>query len=815
MNGALEVDKYPLPKPEDLFASLAGGKKFSKIDLTSAYQQLRLEEDCQELTTINTHKGLYKYTRLPFGVSSAPAVFQQVMDTVLQGLPNVICYLDDVLITGSTVEEHLKNLEKVLQRLQQYNIRAKRSKCFFLCDSVVYLGHRVDADGLHTTDQKVEAVKKAPRPQNVQELRSFLGLVHYYGRFLPNLATLLHPLNVLLQNDSPWEWTPQCTAAFEGAKKLLMSAPVLAHYDPSLPLKLAGDASGYGLGAVISHVMPDGSERPVAYASRTLSPSERNYSQIEKEALSLVFGLRRFHQYVYGRHFTLVTDHKPLLALLGPKSGIPPLAASRMQRWALLLSSHSYDIQYRRTQDHSNADGLSRLPLDSLPGTSECSYTIGQIQALPTTCDQIARETQRDPVLSQVYHNVIHGWPVETPENLKPFVTCKDELSTESRCLLWGSRVVVPPKLRAPLLKELHRSHPGVTRMKAIARSYMWWPGLDKAVEELVRNCISCQSNRHNPAPAPLHPWIWPSQPWQRVHLDFAGPFLGRMFLVAVDAHSKWPEVVEMSSTTATKTIGVLRHIFATYGLPVQVVTDNGPQFVAEEFAHFLKSNGVKHIKSSPYHPSTNGLAERFVQTFKSAMKTGAADTTEVRLRLEEFLLSYRSTPHTTTSRSPSELFLGRPIRTRLDLIRPDRNSKVFQRQSQQQIDHDKHSRSRELCTSQRVMARNYRQGERWLPGVVVQKLGPLTYSIQLDSGMLWRRHIDQLHPIRDDTVTAPPDIEQCILPSSSESETVPDQPMIPPTQPTAQNSTPPRPSSRYPVRDRQPPAWYAPMIHH
>ena len=549
INPALEVDKYPLPKPDDLFASLAGGKKFSKIDLTNAYQQLNLTEECQELTTINTHKGLYRYTRLPFGVASAPAIFQQVMDTVLQGLPNVICYLDDVLVTGSTVEEHLTNLENVFKRFQKYNIRAKRSKCSFLCDSVEYLGHRVDANGLHTTDRKVEAVKKAPLPKNVQELRSFLGLVHYYGKFIPNLATLLHPLNSLLQTQSPWKWTQECTVAFEEAKKSLISAPVLAHYDPALPLKLAGDASSYGIGAVVSHVMPDGSERPVAFASRTLSSSEANYSQLEKEALSLIFGLHRFHQYVYGRQFTLLTDHKPLVTLLGPKTGIPPLAAARLQRWALFLSSHTYDIQYKRTHDHANADGLSRLPLKSQIATAECFYTIGQIEALPTTVDHIARETQRDPTLKQVYRYTISGWPNEISKDLKPFQKLASELSTESHCVMWGSRVVIPDKLHEPLQKELHRGHPGITRMKAVARSYMWWPGMDQALEEQVRHCIPCQANRNNPTPAPLHPWIWPSQPWQRVHLDFAGPFLGRMFLIVVDAHSKWPEVIEMTTT--------------------------------------------------------------------------------------------------------------------------------------------------------------------------------------------------------------------------------------------------------------------------
>ena len=252
INPVLEVDQYPLPKPDNIFATLATGKYFSKIDLTHAYQQMKLKEDSRHLVTINTHRGLFRYTRLPFGVASAPSIFQKVMDTVLQGLPKVICYLDDILVSEATREEHLQNLENVLQRLQQYNIRAKRSKCVFMCESVDYLGHRIDATGLHTLSSKVKAVQNALQPKNVQELRSFLGLLHYYGKFLPNLATLLHPLNALLKSGSKWVWSTECSKAFQAAKQLLVTAPVLAHYVPELPIRLAGDASAYGIGAVIS-----------------------------------------------------------------------------------------------------------------------------------------------------------------------------------------------------------------------------------------------------------------------------------------------------------------------------------------------------------------------------------------------------------------------------------------------------------------------------------------------------------------------------------------------------------------------------------
>ena len=246
---------------------LTGGKIFTKLDLTAAYQQMLLDKESSKLVVINTHQGLYRYTRLPFGVASAPAVFQRAMDSILQGIPHVICYIDDILITGATVAEHDSNLDEVLRRLQEYGVRLKREKCSFFKESVEYLGHCISAEGAHTTKEKTQAMLEAPEPKNLQELRSFLGLLNYYGKFIPNLASLLHPLHQLLKKDQKWQWSQKCSEAFVEAKKKMTSAPVLAHYDPKLPIVLAGDASAYGVGAVISHSFPDGSERPIAFAS--------------------------------------------------------------------------------------------------------------------------------------------------------------------------------------------------------------------------------------------------------------------------------------------------------------------------------------------------------------------------------------------------------------------------------------------------------------------------------------------------------------------------------------------------------------------
>ena len=843
-NPQIDVEQYPLPRPQDMFATLSGGQKFTKLDLRQAYFQLPLEESSRKYVTINTHRGLYEYTRLPFGVSSAPALFQKTMDTILQGLPGVTCYIDDILVTGANDQEHLQNLEQVLERLSHQGMRLKESKCSFLMPSVDYLGHRIDASGLHPTSEKLEAVLKAPTPRNLKELRSFLGLINYYGAFIPNLSSFLQPLHALLQKDTRWKWTEQCDQSFKAAKDSLTSPPVLVHYNPKLPLRVAADASSHGLGALLSHVMPDQSERPIAFASRTLSSSEKKFAQVEKEALALVFAIKKFHLYLYGRTFTLFTDHKPLLTILGPKKAIPTLAAARLQRWALLLASYTYEIEYKSSQRHSNADALSRLPLpqaepkyDSMvaPDVFSC-LNMSQVEALPVTAKAIQKASRIDPVLSKVILYTRKGWPSTVRDVFKPYYHRRNELTVEEDCLLWGTRIIIPSALRSSILEDLHRDHPGVVRMKAMARSYLWWPKLDKEIEQCEKQCDHCQAVKGHPPSAPLHPWIWPDRPWQRVHLDFAGPFCEKMFLICVDAHSKWPEVIEMSKTTATRTIAELRKLFAANGLPEQniIVTDNGPQFTSDEFSLFLRSNGVKHIRCSPYHPASNGLAERFVRTFKEAMKAGRADSLPLQHRLANFLLTYRTTPHATTNEPPCVLFQGRHLRTRLDLLRPDRERTVANKQAHQKSQHDQHSRYRDIAVGQRVFARNLQPRLPWLPGRVISSLGPVSVLIKLEDGRVWKRHIDHVkvassgEDFSDIQASAGSDIsmesdEECqsgkesVKSEDSDSPPAPENSSVSPSHSTVDSTPPaaPMPTLRRSTRQRTVPKRFADYTKH
>ena len=448
VNPVLESDQHPLPRVEDLFATLAGGKLFTKLDLAQAYLQVPLDCQSRQYVTINTHKGLYRYTRLPFGLSSAPAVFQKTIEKILQGLPGIVAYLDDVLVTGKDERTHLENLERVLARLQEYGLNRKKAKCTFMAAQVEYLGYRVSGEGIHTSPGKTSDVSNAPRPNNVQELRSFLGLVNYYGKFVPNLASI--------------------------------AAPVLVHFDPTLPLRLSCDASSYGVGAVLAHIMTDGSERPVAYASRTLTPAEKNYAQVERESLALIFGVKRFHLYLYGRLFTLITDHKPLTTILGAKTGISGLAAARLQRWAVILSSYRYQLEFRKGSTHCNADALSRLPREAERVEADMSkkaahlFNITQLESLPVNARQIARETAKDPVLSKVLQYTLSGWPKEVDDViLKPYFYRRTQLGIEEGCLMWGMRVIVPTSLRKRVLEELHNTHPGSENERSCSNSCM------------------------------------------------------------------------------------------------------------------------------------------------------------------------------------------------------------------------------------------------------------------------------------------------------------------------------------------------------
>ena len=752
VNPVCNIDSYPLPIPEDIFATLSRGKSFTKLDLSHAYHQLKLSEESQKYAVINTHKGLFAFTRLQYGLNCAVGIFQRVMENVLKDIPHVAIYVDDIVITGPTEEEHLKSLELVLHRLSSSGLKLKRNKCSFMNKEIQYLGHKLSAEGIHASDEKVLAIDQFHTPKNKQELSTFNGMVKYYHRFLPSVSKVMAPLYVLERGNSEWSWGEKESNAFLEAKKLLKSNTLLVHYDPDKPLVLTCDASSYGLGAVLEQENEEGLLKPVSYASRTLSKSEKNYCQTEKEGLSVVWAVSKFHKYLYGRNFQIWTDHKPLIGLLGETKAVPHIASGRIIRWSVMLSGYKYSLKYKQGCRIPNADCLSRFPLQidefEPPCVGEEVLLLEHVNYTNVNSSDIQRWTDRDPILAQVRSYVLKGWNdnCELDEDFKPYVNRKNELSVLQGCILWGNRIVVPPQGRESVTEELHDTHPGIVKMKNLARCYVWWPNIDKDLERKVNSCKKCQEYRFCAIDKlPLHPWEFPSKPWSRIHIDYAGPIEGQMYLVVIDAYSKWLEVIATSGCTSKITVSKLRQLFCTHGLPDVIVSDNATCFSSEEFQNFVEKNGIRHITSAPYHPATNGLAENAVKTFKTALKKCEGSKDDI---LYRFLFDYRIMPHVTTGVPPCELMMKRRLKTRFDLLRPDLDNYVVKKQEAQARNYkgNKCKIVKSFEAGDHVYFKNYaRGGPPNTSGIVEECTGPVSCKILSSEGNVVHRHFDQM----------------------------------------------------------------------
>ena len=425
------------------------------------------------------------------------------------------------------------------------------------------------------------------------------------------------------------------------------------------------------------------------------------------------------------------------------------MASARVQRWALTLSAYNYKVQYVPGREHANADVFSRLPLPvqpkEVPMPEELVFLMESLEISPVTVKQIKAWTDHDPILATVRRFVKQGWPKSAEPEFHPYYSRKLELSIQDYCILWGSRIIVPKPGREQLLSLLHEGHPGISKMKGLARSYVWWPNIDADIEAQVKRCNQCQLNQPSPPIVPMHPWEWPEHPWERIHIDFAGPFMGKMFLLVIDAHSRWMEVEIVNVASTQNTIEHLRTMFVRFGLPKVMVTDNGTCFTSNDFAKFARRNQICHVRIAPYHPSSNGLAERAVQTFKLGMKKQTNGMLQT--KLSRFLFHYRLSPNTTTGIAPAELMLKHQPRSHLDSIVPNIKGNIRQQQQKQKTKHDVCSRVRTFKQGDSVLVRNFgkRTDSQWLPGVITELCGTNSYKVQLDNDQIVQRHADHI----------------------------------------------------------------------
>lgn len=759
INPQLVEVKYPLPRVEELFAKIKGGQMFTKLDLSRGYNQLVLDDDSKKLVALSTHRGVYLMNRLPFGITPASGIFQREIERILQGIPNVVNFIDDILITGKNNEEHLRTIKRVLKRLRDVGLKLEKSKCEFFQHEVTYLGHTISKDGLKKCKKNVDAIANAPLPKSVTEVRAFCGMANYYGKFVNNMAGTLGPLYRLLRKDVKFDWTADCDNAVKSIKNAIVSDNVLCHFDPDLPVVLTCDASNRGLGAILSHRIAGNIIKPIAFASRTLNNAEANYSTIHKEGLAIIFGVKKFYQFLVGRHFILQTDHKPLVSIFKPTNGIPVMAAGRVQRWSVYLSGFDYTIEHVKSE-HNLSDVLSRLPLQKGEPNSEVdeenmylNFMSNNFPSKTVTYKDIQRESRKDVEIAAIANAVKNNdWRdvFERKPELKAFQNKGDEMAVERDILMWGGRVVIPKKLRQDMLQSVHLSHMGIVKTKSLCRSHFWWPNLDKDIESMIKNCEQCSQLLPDPAKTELIPWRSEERPWSRIHLDFAGPIKNVYLLIIVDAFSKWIEVFITKNPNAQFTLDKLYEISCRFGIPDTIVTDNGAQFKNNEFETFTTKFGIKHVFTAPGFPATNGQAESAVKVVKKGIRAtlGDGSTRDLQSVLNQFLFDYRITPHTSTLDSPAKLLMKRELRNRLSLIKPLTTSETIENQQRRQIRNHGGRVMRHILVGDRVWARDYTNPNKkaWAAGRIRQILGKRNFLVQFGgAGRLIKRHIDQI----------------------------------------------------------------------
>ena len=652
-----------MPTLDEITSQLTGMKYFIVLDATSGYWVVLLSKESSLLTTFQTPFGRFCYLRMPFGICSAQEVFQKRMDRVFGELPGVHVIVDDILVTGSTIEEHDKRLHSTLMIARENGVKFDPKKIQKCSTEVKFFGELITKDGLKPDPSKVAVVKNMKTPQSRKELKSQLGMFTYLAQYSPHLSDKTAILRELVKKDNQWNWGPEHEAAFDEVKKIIteVPGPVLKFYHPRKPVTLQVDASQWGLGAM---VLQDG--KPVAYASKTLTAAQEAYAQIEKEALALVFGCEKFHQYLYGRDFVAKTDHKPLEIIMRKPLQSTPL---RLQRMRIRLQRYNITVKYKPRKEIPVADTLSRSGAreeDSSEDLHLESYVEGIMKEMPVSDDKlkdIRNATENDAELQELRHYVKKGWPEtlkETPAPVLSYWNSRDEINEINGIMFKGEKIIIPKSMRQEMLTKIHTGHMGIQKSKERARDVVYWTGMCKEIEKFVERCSTCQEHQNFPQKEPLLPHSISSRPWQIIGTDLFW-WNNTNYLLVVNYHSNFPEICRLPNTQSSTVIQHTKSIFTRYGIPEAVISDNGPQYASQEYEEFANAWGFCHNTSSLAYPQSIGLAERTVQTAKNLLEKAKASGEDPYLSR----LSYRNTP-VSDAGSPAQLLMNRRLRTDL-----------------------------------------------------------------------------------------------------------------------------------------------------
>ena len=754
LNKNIKRTYHKTPTIEELTNKFSGAKFFSKLDARHGYWSVKLDDESSKLTTFNSPKGRYRFTRLPFGLNVSQDVFQKHMDDILDQCPGTTGITDDVVVYGKTEEEHDRNLQHLMEVARKTGLIFNEEKCFIKQRQIKFFGTLFGADGAQPDPDKTEEIRNLPAPKNVTELQQFLGMIQYMSPFIPKLAEHTAPLRALTKKDTKWEWNSSHQAAFNKVKDMICNDTSLAYFDVNAPTTIQVDASRHGLGAALTQ-----NGKAIAFASKALTETEQRYANIERELLAVVFGCERFHTYVYGKNFNVESDHKPLEQIQKKSLDKTP---PRLQRMMLRLQRYDMTISYRPGKEMLLADALSRIN-PTLGPEIDLDKSVFAVQFSTNRLQQLKEETQKDNTLTSLKDVIVNGWPEnakDLPKNLRPYWSMKDQLTTENDLILQGERIIIPNTMKSYILHTIHTGHLGIEKCRLRANTCVYWHGMSRDIETFVKQCITCRTHQNSQPREPLHQHDIPEHPWQTLGTDIM-MFDGHDYIIVTDYYSKMPFVHKMTKsgqTTSAHIITYMKQLFGEHGIPEKLISDNGKPYTSHEFKQFTTEWGIQHITSSPRYPQSNGMAERNVQTIKNIMRKSKETHTDINLAL----LAFRTTPIDNSLPSPAEILYSRKVRTNLPSIMKNHSphkhhvkTQLQKRQNSQKHYYDKHAHElNKLHPGQPVMMQKEEKG-KWTPATVINNTDePRSYIVQTPNNQTYRRNRRHLIDLQNRTHT-------------------------------------------------------------
>lgn len=656
---------FSMPTLEQIMAELDGATWFSTIDISNAFFHIELDEGSRHLTNFFTEFGMFRCVRLPFGLCNAPDLFQETLQRkILGGCKGCKNYQDDILVFGSTKEEHDQNLAAVLACLANHNVRLNESKCVFGSQIVGFLGFTLTPEGWMIEEEKISAIKNFRTPISCSEVKSFLGLVTFVDKFIVHRATKTEHLRALAAAER-FYWTEDENREFTYLKdEALKRIKRLGYYNPSDRIELFVDASPIGLGAVLVQYNKDDQPRIIACASKVLSSTEQRYPQTQKEALAVVWGVERFSCYLLTTTFVVRTDAEANEYIYNASHRLGRRAVTRAEGWALRLQSFDFTVK-RIPGDENVADALSRL----IPVTQETECFDDDeekhfLRALDVGCmeltwSEIESASEDDAELRLVREALEKKkWSNE----IRIYEAQRKRIHCLGPLVFKDERTILPQSLRVRALESAHGGHVGEVAMKRIMRQFFWWPKMSAEVSRFVKSCETCALlSKRNP-PVPLVSRELPEGPWEVLQIDFLSvPNFGSgEFLVVIDTYSRYLHVVEMKSMDADSTNSALSEVFQIWGLPIVMQSDNGPPFQSTAFVDFWKDKGIEIRKAIPLSPQSNGAVERQNQGILKALSASRLDGRNWRVALQEYVHRHNTlVPHSRLLVTPFELMVG------------------------------------------------------------------------------------------------------------------------------------------------------------